>query len=73
MSCRLLAVGSQVGEVLFYSSGSPGGGGGGELSQRLVCGGSAITCAAWMHSNRYIPADTRVYTHMCMLMMNIRI
>ena len=60
--CRLLAVGSQIGEVLFYMSGPDNSGSSGgcyQLSQKLRCGGSAITCAAWMTHNRScVPLDS---------------
>jgi hypothetical protein len=48
---RQLAVGSQVGEVLLYYCSSDSSC---TLSQTVVCGGSAITCAVWMHNSRLL-------------------
>ena len=48
---RLLAVGSQMGEVLLYTCSQD------EhcvLTQTVQCGGSAITCATWMRSSKYV-------------------
>ncbi|CAI7999619.1 hypothetical protein GBAR_LOCUS2753 [Geodia barretti] len=48
---RVQAVGTVMGEVVFYVSG-PGSSSGWQCSQKLGCGGSAITCAAWMTNSR---------------------
>ena len=43
-----------MGEVVFYVSG-PDSSSGWQCSQKLGCGGSAITCAAWMTNSRCVP------------------
>ena len=43
-----------MGEVVLYVSG-PDSSSGWQFRQKLGCGGSAITCAAWMTNSRCVP------------------
>ena len=51
--CRLLALGTQMGEVLLYTF-SPEASPPLQLVQRLQCCGSTVTCASWMENGRCV-------------------
>lgn len=53
--CRQFAVGTLMGEVLLYACSSESGPCPGlQLTQRLQCCGSAVTCTTWMDSGKCV-------------------
>ena len=66
VSHSVLAVGSLTGQALFYlmsDSANDSTVHSHQFSQRLQCGGSALTCAVWMSNSRCTGSPTYVFMY----------